>query len=130
MLEVVVARKAGWHWLETVGGGVVLMAVSGLTLVAYKHPAGYQRIVTGIAVPLVIGIGIIVAFNIGKIMASIDFLDSKVSRSPDDPIGTVADSIREVRDAIRVAKRVYWIAVVVSAHLAFLWFLPQILGLE
>jgi hypothetical protein len=115
-------------FLETLAAGVVLAAISALTVVAYRHPQGYRRIA---GVFLTLGLFYSwgrIASDLGGINANIQYLADAVQ-----PAQPSMDMIRFV--VVRLAANysdLRWTLVITMVSLVyfvFLLFLPRVLGL-
>ena len=105
-------------------------ALSGLTIVAYKHPEGYQRIFTFALPPLVMLALFITSAQIGALGYGISAAYDNLQKYPNDPIKEHSFPIQSMHDASHFLITFYLYFLPAVAYLVFLRFLPQILGLS
>ncbi|WEN13871.1 hypothetical protein PY254_11520 [Rhodanobacter sp. AS-Z3] len=113
--------------IETIASGLVLAMVSGLTFIAYKHPAGFGRLFFPIA-------NVISSVAIGlcaRALLEIAFAASIISHLAKDfptrPMSDIAQNASTVVDSLKSFGFVVTIYLVVMAYLFFLRQLPKIL---
>ena len=107
---------------------LVAAAVSGLTLVAYKHPKGYARIFA-VVLPSVLMLGIFVlAGQLGGLDAMINSAYNDLQKYPEAPFKDHGFAIREMH-AVRSFLRTFLAYYIPGiGYLVFLRFLPEVLG--
>lgn len=111
------------HMIETLATGLILAAVTGLTVIAYKHPQGYNRIHGYLYAGAVMIYIAVMAWSEGVGIAY-----SEVTKFiPVDK----QDAARKAIDAVQVSFALtFFVFVGVAAYLIFLSLLPGILGLD
>lgn len=113
--------------METFLGGVAILAVSGLAIVAYRHPQGFQRL--GMGVMLVITLSAVgwYAYACGITSANISILHSAAVVDSLSPLSSVSRSINRL-SALQSRSIVVGLALAgASAYLLFLLYLPDII---
>jgi hypothetical protein len=112
--------------LETLAAGLILAAVSGLTYVAYKHPAGYQRLAMGILGVLGLAAMGILAYAFGGMWSMAGGLHDRLS----DTTATLASeafAVKTLYSGTRLTGIVLIISALVFYYLLLLTQLPAIL---
>ena len=104
-------------------------AISGLTVIAYKHPEGYRRIFICSLPLLVMFVLVITAFHLGSMHYSNRTAYDNLQRYPTDMLKDHAFPIRSMHDDLQALLTLYAYFVPACAYLVFLRFLPQILGI-
>ena len=101
-------------------------ALTGLTIVAYRHPDGYRRILFGIAPLLTFGPLIILTWHLGGIYASIGSAYQVLQQYPNDPMKDHSFGVQsayEARESLKIFVLYFAPSV---AYLVFLRFLPHL----
>jgi hypothetical protein len=109
---------------------VVLAIISGITFIAYKHPKGYKKILTAITTPLVVVVTSIIASNVGGIVITANQLSWQLAKRPDEKITDLSIYINNLQNSVNYAGLTIMVALCVAGYLTFLYFLPDILGLD
>lgn len=116
--------------IETIASGLVLAMLSGMTYLAYKHPDGFRWISCALIPPILILTVFYIIAKLGGIHGGIRLLGKEAARSSGDKVEVLRFSIESLNDDLTT---LYWVAGILLAALAylvFLWFMPQILGLQ
>jgi DMSO reductase anchor subunit len=116
--------------IETIVGGLILAVVSGLTFLAYKHNDGFRKILSVLAIPAVLLPLFYITFQFASIHTRIRLLGEKASEASGNTVEVFNSSIEKLNSDLTCAQWVLVISLVVWIYGAFLWFMPQILGLN
>jgi hypothetical protein len=116
--------------MESLYVGLILAAISALTLIAYRHPKGYRNISPFIAFPvLIVAVGVF-AYSMGSMQSLIKGLKDEVNK----PSETTAHMVGYYSDRLDTAFHLQtWtmsISVIILSYLVVLYFLPKILSME
>jgi hypothetical protein len=114
---------------ETLLITLTVAALSGLTVVAYRHPEGYQRLFTFSLPPLVMLVLFITSAQFGSLNYGINAAYDNLQRYPNDPLKDHAFPAQSMHDTWHFLITFYLYFLPGFAYLIFLRFLPQILGL-
>ncbi len=113
--------------LATIISGLVVLLVSGLTFIAYKHPLGFREIARPLIPAAIIG-------SLGYIAVTITLVCSGVRSLAKQAVGTSGDKIEVYRymieDPNRYLTYAIWGTVIILGvwiYMTFLWFLRQII---
>jgi len=114
--------------LETVVSGILLAFITGITLLAYKHPAGYRNVVLIIS-PVGVGVGLgALTVDLFSILSNTSGGLLVAQEFPSATLASFSDELTSIRD---LSARGLWglaIALASAAYLTFLWFLPAMIG--
>ncbi|MCJ7778423.1 MAG: hypothetical protein MUP16_08935 [Sedimentisphaerales bacterium] len=116
--------------IEAIVSGLVLAVLSGLTFLAYKHPDGFRRIGLVLAFPAVLLPLFYICMELGYIHGGIRLLGEEAASASGDKVEVFRSSIERLNDSLTCF---FWaVAITLAAwvYVAFLWFMPQILGLQ
>jgi hypothetical protein len=116
--------------IETIVSGLILAMLSGLTFLAYKHPDGFRRIGLILALPTVLLPFCYIVWQLGSIYSGIRLLGEKVSQTSGDKVEVFRSSIESLNNHLTCLSWAVVFTLAVGAYGAFLWFMPQILGLR
>jgi len=109
--------------IESIFVGLVLATVSGITLIAYKHPDGFQRIYTnalGLVTMILISFIIFQILNIISAAGVIKHLATEMSTQP-------LSSIKERIDILSQSLwHIGWAVSIFTAIFAYLFFLRKL----
>ena len=105
---------------------LILSAISGCTFIAYKHPAGYRRIIDAIR-PHTFWLLSLVGWFIGSITSSSRHLKQSLSEDPKHTSESVSYSINSLYSDVTIIIWAIGIAVVSAPYLTFLYYLPRFL---
>ena len=106
---------------------LLVPAITGLAFIAYKHPFGFRKIAFGIAIGISCVLLGLVLYNYGSMVASIDYLYDHLNSSSNDKSNEF--SIISLYQSKRIINTAFGIYVLSLVYLAFLYFLPNILGI-
>lgn len=114
------------NFTESLLLGLILAGVSALTLVAYRHPRGYRNIA-----PPLLGIGLVwalgrAAWDFGAVNTNIELLGERL-QTPNTSVEVLKSQASYLANNFRDLKWTVSITAIVTAYLAFLFFLPKIL---
>lgn len=115
--------------IETIVSGLVLAMLSGMTYLAYKHPDGFRRICSVLA-PLAVLPFLYIVFELGSIHNGIRLLGEEVTRVSGDKVEVFRFLTKRLNDNLTCLSWAVVITLAAGAYVAFLWFMPQILGLQ
>ena len=115
--------------LGTLAAGLILAAISSITYVAYKHPAGYRRLSVLIMALSWAGALLFVGFDLGFVRATAVHLHDSLAADSTRTLSSVRYSIDSLYNFTTPIWRVGMIWGLLSVYLFFLGFLPTILGL-
>jgi len=111
---------------ETLTVSLILTAITGITILGYKHPPGYRRL----AIPLITIISttscLLILFNCVAIWSAVGFLSEALSNQPGEPLKSQAYSIRMLLKSRQFITTAIAIWIPSIAYLIFLWHLPKI----
>jgi TRAP-type C4-dicarboxylate transport system permease small subunit len=111
--------------LVTIVGAIL----SGLSFIAYKHPEGYRRIFV-VVFPICVFVAFIICeYHVGYIYAVIGSAYDDLQRYPDAALKDHAFPIQELYAKREFVRTFLMYFVPAIGYLAFLRFLPEILGL-
>ena len=121
--------------INTLIGGLIVAAVSGLAVVAYKHPKGYEKIL--------IASFFFIGFPLGWSLTTYSELSNNLDTlkcaaeigektpAPLGPLVTIPlERIQAVSDSLSKLACILIISVAVYVYLIFLCYLPEILNLK
>lgn len=114
---------------ETLIVTLTATALSGLTFLAYKHPAGYKRIIFIIAPFVLFILFMKLLWNIGGIYAFIDISYNEIQRYPNDLLKDHTFAIEQMFLLKESLKVFLFYFIPILFYLVFLLFLPRLLGL-
>lgn len=116
--------------IETIASGLVLAMVSGLSFIAYKHPAGFGRLffpIANVITSVAAGLCVWALLNLALAASVISHLATEF---PDKPMSTIAQNASTVVDSLKSLAVIVIVYVIVMAYLFFLRQLPKILGIK
>lgn len=99
--------------------GILLALLSGITWIAYKHPAGYRKIFVSIELIVILGASTMLTWNI-----ALDFAYANLSQFVESG---KHDEALAARDNLQVPQLLMWLVLGICAYLLFLLKLPEIL---
>jgi hypothetical protein len=113
---------------ETLLAGLLLAAISALTVAAYRHPRGYRRI-AGVLLLLGLFYGWgRTAGDLGGMNANIRSLSERV-QDPNPSTEMVRFTVEMLASNYKDLKWTLVITALTTAYLVFLMFLPNVLGI-
>lgn len=107
---------------------MLVPAITGLAFIAYKHPLGFRKIALGIAIIISCILVGLIAYNYGSMESYIDSLYNNIQTSANNE--TLEFSINGLHRSKEIIKGAFIIYLLSMAYLAFLYFLPHILGIS
>jgi hypothetical protein len=116
--------------IKTLMLALLVPAITGLAFIAYKHPLGFRKIAIGLAYLLTLFLICIFAYSYGSSSSSVSYLKEQLQSSPNDKISSFEYNINNAfrcKEVTNTTIVVYFISMV---YLAFLYFLPYILGIQ
>lgn len=114
--------------IETIISGLVLAIVSGFAFLAYRHPTGYRMIVTFVALICSLPTIGYAAFHLGMLRTGIRILGEDATRTQGDMIEVYKSSVESLNANLTTLTWVLGVTAAATLYLAFLWFLPRIIG--
>lgn len=112
---------------DPIVSGIVLAIISGLTFVAYKHPAGYRRIISLFAPGLcILFVMLIMTYSI-DIAVSIRSMAATAAETQTNIITVSGERIKSLNLVLTKLTWLLAISGAVSLYLVFLFGLPYIL---
>jgi len=116
--------------METVIGGLVLAAVTGLAILAYRHPEAYRFI----GRILMLAVGVIglqqILFAYGALRSDTRTLQKLLEEQPEMALRIVAGSVSDAYTSIQFISLAVAITFAIEFYLILLWWLPAILQLD
>jgi len=109
---------------------IVLAIISGVTFIAYKHPKGYKKILTAITYPLAVVASSIIASNVGGIVITANQLNWQLTNHPKGNIADLSIYINNLQNSVNYAGLTIVGSLCVAGYLTFLYYLPDILGID
>ena len=110
--------------MDTFIAGLALMAVSGVTVIAYKHPEGYPKL-RDVLLKVILYVGLfLAAAAFGSIGAMSSSMEQDLARDSTASLGNVAFEIAAVARWVGVLQKTVLILVPVALYLALLTLLP------
>lgn len=113
--------------IESLIYSLLLGAVSGLTFLAYRHPAAYYKIFSSVlSLLILIPLAIIVA-NGGHLYTLIRTLAKRLEDDPEQSISRVSYSINTINESLTTITLTVVVWFAVFGYLWFLYKLPSII---
>jgi hypothetical protein len=109
--------------------GIIVLILSGLGFVAYRHPKGYKNIFYPAVIVTFFTVVSILAFRFGGMMTSVNHLVSLSNTYPKE-FSSLSFSIQSLNVDITAIKSAVFIGGLVLVVLVFLFLLPHILGID
>lgn len=105
--------------VETILSGLAIAAIAGITVIAYRHPKGFEKLYVALAIVIASIVGAILSWNFSNHTAQIAISSISI------------ESYYELRDKIEAKAVPVWVIGafgVLYLYLMFLYYLPTILN--
>ncbi len=116
------------HLPEGLVVGLVLAAVTGISVVGYKHPAGFRRMVKAAVPAFFIAVSFRVAWVASGINAASNSLSRRLLETPETPLLNIEYSIQSLGESVSDGIETFWFTLAVIVYTTFFWFLPGVLA--